>query len=184
MKTNKLLTVMTAIGIAVALMSCEGKQGAPGATGPQGPAGTNGLNGNANVLTQTWNIPSWNNNGSIYYVNLSDINVTSAIQSMGTVEAFLSTDAGTTWRALPFTQYVSGSSNYFMDYYTTVGNVQITWTQNSPGLGSDPNTYYSATCQIKDVCIAGSIMKQHPKTNWKDYGQVQAILEAQKANNN
>ena len=117
MKTIKFLTAITAVGIAVAFYSCsKGAQGEQGIQGTQGIQGNPGAPGNANVKSNTWNINSWSNNGSYYYINLADANITSAIQNNGTVEAFLKRDAGTTWIALPFTQY-DASADYFMNYY-------------------------------------------------------------------
>jgi hypothetical protein len=177
MKSKTILNTMMAIGIALMLNGCAGKDGAPGATGPQG------AQGNANVTTQTWTVSSWGNNGSNYYASFSDPNLTSAIQSSGTVEVFFTPDGGTTWTALPFTQYMgSGSPNYYWEYKTQVGVVYVLWTYNGAGLGSDPNAIYGVTSEFKDVCIAAAIMKQHPNTNWKDYSQVQSIISSQKAN--
>jgi hypothetical protein len=169
MKTTKLIL---AIAITSLFFSC----GKDGATGPQGPSG---MNGNANVQGASGSVTSWNNNGTIYYTTFTDGALTSAVQSTGAVEVFLSTDNASTWKALPFTE-VSGT-DYIMLYHTSVGSIEIDWIYNGAGLGSDPNTYYSATCQFKIVCIASSIIKQHPNTNWTNYNEVMQILTENKS---
>ena len=164
MKTIKLLLILF---LYTAISSCS----------KEGPAGPAGAQGNANVTPNTYTVASWDNNGYVYYANFSVSALTSSIQNGGAIETFLSTDGGTDWSALPFTQFISGGSNYMWTYTTSVGNVEVIWTYNGIGLGSDPNTIYGvSSCEFKVVCIAPAAMKKYPNANWKDYKQVKVIL--------
>jgi hypothetical protein len=174
MKTLNVLSVIAA-GAALSLYSCTGPAGQPGPMGPQGPQG------NANVIMTPYTILSWSANSSVYYANLADNNLNSSILSNGSTEVFMSLDAGNSWEALPLT-----ASPDFMGYITSLNQVQVFWASNvnlTPPNYPDPNNYFAATLQIKIVDIAPYAMKQHPNTNWKDWSQVNAILETQKISN-
>jgi len=109
--------------------------------------------GNANITTTIFSVNPWQNDGFKYYTNHTDPSITSSVQSNGTVDIFLSIDNGTTWQALPFTQLLGCTTpNYYqMGYITSLNSVQIQWIYFGSGLGVDPNTFFSNTCQFKVV---------------------------------
>ncbi|HVA98118.1 MAG TPA: hypothetical protein VNG53_04420 [Bacteroidia bacterium] len=162
MKKFKLL--FYAASVAVFLGSCTGKNGAPGATGPQG---------NANVQSAAFTVTSWGYNSPSYYVTLSVPALTASINSSGAVDVYMSFDNGTTWNTVPYDYYQAGGDYLATDYYTT-GVVTVNWTYNvSTSTGSDPNSVFSTSTQIKVVCVAPSIIKANPNVNWKNYNEVQ-----------
>jgi len=171
-----------AAGLALLFAGCTGP------AGPQGAPGADGLNGNANVAHSFYTPYAlgnpWANNGTFYYANLSDPNLTQNIQDQGATEVFLTIDgAGTTWTALPFTYYGGSNPNYIWAYSTNTGNITITWTSEGVGIGSDPNVIYGAACGFKVVDIEASVMKRHPNTDWKNYYQVMSVANAENPNN-
>ncbi len=174
MTPSRALFTLT-VGITLLLCSCEGP------AGPSGPMGPAGLNGNANVLPTSWTINPWSAGSSTYYADLTDNNLNANILTYGATEVFMSIDGGNSFEALPFTV-----GAYSMNYITSLNLVDVVWSDNNgfvPPNYPDPNTYYSANCEIKIVDIASSVMKQHPGTNWKNWSQVNAIIQAQKPAN-
>ena len=170
MKTLRFMSF--AAGLALLFVGC---------TGPAGPEGEPGADGNANVVGSSYAVPVWNVNATNYYINISDPNLTSAINNSGTTEVFLTIDAGNTFAALPFTYYGGLNPNYIWSYTTNVGLVNIYWTNEGSGVGSDPNTIYGQICNFKVVDIASSVMKRHPNTDWKNYSQVISVMNQENA---
>ncbi|HTB05810.1 MAG TPA: hypothetical protein VK806_02570 [Bacteroidia bacterium] len=165
MKRKTILNTMMAIGIALMLNGCAGKDGAPGATGP---AGANGV---ANITSNVYPITpgSWSNPGTgEYAVNISDASITDATNDG--VEVFISTN-GTLWLGLPATNLLVNGDQMEFAYQT--GQVSLIYLNSSAP---------SNTVSLKVVTIPPAIMKQHPNTNWKDYSQVQSIINSQNAN--
>lgn len=171
MKKSKVLLLLAA-GAGMLLSGCVGQAGQPGPVGPQG---------NANVAMTPYTIGSWSANSGAYYADLADNNLNSSILNTGTTEVFMSLDGGNSWEALPFT-----ASPEFMGYITSINQVEVFWTNNNgllPPNYPDPNSYYATSVNIKIVDIASYVMKKHPTTNWKDWAQVNAILQTQKLSN-
>jgi len=152
------MIAMAAITFAVTLMGCTGKDGAPGATGPAG---------NANIETSYFTANSWILNGSYWYCD--DFNV-----SPGTNDAVLVyLNSGSAYAALPLT--VQDNEIYFS---THPGYVEMGVTSASGNTSiSNPGTV-----SFKVVDIPQAVIKSHPNTNWKDYAQVKAIMDAQHTN--
>ncbi|MBI4932111.1 MAG: hypothetical protein HY841_15240 [Bacteroidetes bacterium] len=158
---SKLLFVFTIITALVTSIGCKKKEGPAGAAGKD-----------ANVKAQTFSVTSWAYSSPSYYANYSDADITSTVQNSGTVDLFFSSNGGTTWRALPFTQYI-GTSDYYWGYNTSVGNVQPTWTYSSSlSSGSDPNTVYGVTAMFKVVCVSAGARKANPDLDWSNYNEV------------
>lgn len=126
----------------------------------------------ANVKTKTFSVTTWSNDGTSWYANHANSDITSEIQSSGTVDLFFSSDGGSRWQALPFTLYNGSSANYFWFYNYSTGNVQVGWTFNGVGLGADPNTKYGTTCMFKVVCISAATRAKNPDLDWKNYNEV------------
>ena len=139
----------------IALLSGCAKDGAVGPQGPQGPPG------NANVLSATYIVNNWTSSGnSFWYVSFNVPEITSSVNSGGAVQVFMSLDDGYTWDAVPFTQ-VNSPYNYYMSFITQPGLIEIDWVHEGGTLGSDPNSYYLATCRFKVVVIPPSARKEN-----------------------
>lgn len=130
-----------------------------------------GTYGNSSISSSTWAVNTWANNGGFYYIDFNVSALTSSVQSSGAVEVFLSTDGGTTWRGLPFTQYGS-TADYLWSFQTQTGTVEVRWTYDGSGLGSDPNTVYGAVCQFKVVCISAAGLVANPDTDYTNYNAI------------
>lgn len=137
-----------------------GPIGPRGAYGLNGANGANGANGNANVSSRTYTLTAtdWGSTSSYFYATIIDTCITQAIQDSGTIQIFMSYDAGTIWNALPLTKYTSVTNSYSMGYSTQVNTINLQWTSMSllGGVGSDPNTVFGANCSFKVICIAAS----------------------------
>jgi len=158
MKTVKLLIAMV---IIASLSACTGKDGAPGATGPAGVA---------NITSNIYSITpgSWSNpSAGEYVVNISDADITSS--NTDGVEVFLGTGNGI-WLGLPASSTLSNGDNLEFDYQD--GQIGLIYLFSSTPV---------VTIDIKVVVIPPAAMNIHPNTNWHDYAQVNAIIEAQKA---
>lgn len=165
--------------MVVILYSCTGKQGDPGAAGP---AGANGKNGVANIIVDTiTEFPNnWNQVGNIWTSGLITCNaITNSVFNNGMVEGF--TDGSTlfyppiTWASLPYSY-----GKQYTDFLCYVGSFAFNY-------GNSDSTAPAQAPQaqnFKIVIIPPAAMKQHPKTNWKDWSQVNAIIETQKALSN
>lgn len=138
----------------ITLFSCQ--------KGEQGPKGDPGAAGNANVKANTYAISSWVDGPSFWYADLSEPDLTQEAQDAGTVEAFLSVDSGKNWTKLPYTAV--NTTNYFMNYTTSKGKVEIQWTYNGIGNGSSPNSFFGTNCQFKIVVIPPGARQANPGT--------------------
>lgn len=158
-----------AIGIIAATFSACSK-GDTGATGPQGPAGANGV---ANISSNIYSITpgSWSNpQTGEYAVKFAD----NAISNANTdgIEVFISTD-GNTWSGLPTTNLLVNGDQMVYIYE----NGQIT-------LGYFNSSAPSNTIDLKVVVIPPSQLNLHPNTDWNDYSQVNAIIQAENMRKN
>jgi hypothetical protein len=173
MKTKTILKTMVILCVAIMLNGCAGKDGAPGATGPQG---TNGVNGVANISTTNFTVyaGTWTtlkaNYGYDYVQSVSAI----TDYNNDAVEVFFQTTAGADWIPLPV-------SNWF------INGDELTYEFNNGAVviyyySSVSTTAPSSTIYFNVKVIPPAIMKQHPNTNWKDYKEVQSIINSQKAN--
>jgi hypothetical protein len=167
MKTKTILNTMMAICIAITLNGCAGKDGAPGATGPQGPTG------NANVTSYSYivNTGNWNTVGTSG--NAWSVTTTLSVPTIDLVTAYVSPN-GTTYLPLPESSYFANGDNLTFDYQTSAG---LTFFYYNPASAAPTATIY-----VNVFVVPPAIMKQHPNTNWKDYSQVQAIINSEKAN--
>ncbi len=159
MKKSTLAFVFCA---ALIINGCtKGKDGISGPAGPAGNANVSALN-----FTPTW--ISHTTSPIFWYTNLSVPALTLANINSAAVQVYFSTTRDV-WFAVPFTEVAS--TNYYMNFLTAPGDVEITWTYNG-GLGSDPNTYYSTAVQAKVVVIPLSATK--PNVNLNNYSEVKA----------
>lgn len=133
--------------------------------GPQGPAG------NANVTARTFTVSSWSWSSPYYYVNLSVPELTTENMNAAAVMVY-SQSSGSSWRAIPYTQYYS-PYNYYMGFTTNSNNVQVTWVYDSSfSSGDDPNTFYGAAMHYKVVVIPPAERKANPNIDLTDYEAV------------
>lgn len=109
---------------------------------------------NVNVSSSVFSASTWSFATPSHYVNINVPTLTSANLDSSAVMVYCST--GGDWQALPFTHYDS-PYNYYMNFSTGVGNVQVTWTYDTSfGQGKNPNTYFGATVKFKIVVIPPS----------------------------
>ena len=162
---------------ATSLGSCiKGDKGDVGATGAQGATGNTGAQGNANVHVGTVSVgySNWTYNSSSweYYYNVSDNLITQDVVDNGTVEVFISADAGVSWNAIPTTLYFSTTQSYEFNYRYLLNELVllIDFSDNTTTINSSFPTY-----EFKAVAIGGALRKAHPNTNWKDYNEVMAV---------
>ncbi|MDP2386162.1 MAG: hypothetical protein Q8M29_07310 [Bacteroidota bacterium] len=143
-----------------------------GPIGPKGDEGKVGNNGNANVSSATFTMSSWFWSAPYYYADLSIPELTTTNANTAAVMVYFNTTGGTTWVALPYTQYHS-PYNYYMGFNTGVGNVEVTWFYDSSlSSGSDPNAFYGTTIKCKVVVIPPAIKKKHPDLDLTNYEAV------------
>jgi len=148
--------------------------------GPAGPKGDPGQNGHTNVYAYNYSFTSgWPYTSPSYYRNLAVPALNAANIDSAAVMVYFSKGLGI-WDAMPFTQYNGLSPNYFMNFDTGVGNVQVTWTYNGSSQGSDPNTYYNiTTIKFKVVVIPPSGRVANPDLDLRDYKEVKKRFHLQ-----
>ena len=161
--TTKFILALTAFLFILFNTSCQ-----------KGDTGTPGQNGTGNIASRTYTVNTWAYTSPNHYVNLSVPELTNANINSCAVMVYFSTPNSDSWRAVPFTQYGS-LNNYYMNFNSSIGNVQVTWFSNSSiGIGSNPNDYYSATSQFKVVVIAAALKAKNADINYQNYSEVKA----------
>lgn len=139
--------------------------------GDTGPTGPEGQSGNSNIVSTTYSVSSWSWSSPYYYQNLSVPALTPTNVNSAAVMVYFNT-SGTTWLALPYTQYNS-PYDYFMGFSTSEGNVQVTWFYDSSlSSGSSPSTYYGSTIQFKVVVIPPAARIRNPNVDLRNYEEV------------
>ncbi|MCA6361761.1 MAG: hypothetical protein IM638_01870 [Bacteroidetes bacterium] len=84
----------------------------------------------------------------------------------------------TAWRALPYTEVAS--TNYFMNYYSFAGRVEVIWEYNGVfGSGDSPNVYYGTNVKLKIVVLSNSQRRANPDLDWSDYEAVKQRFNLQ-----
>jgi len=158
MKTTKLLM---AIGIIAAFAGCA-KDGATG------PTGTNGTNGVANISSNVYSITpgDWSNpQTGEYLVSITDASIGDA--NTDGIEVFISTN-GTTWLGLPTNNLLVNGDQ--MEFAYQNGAIILDYLYSSAP---------TSTLDLKVVVIPPAEINLHPNTNWNDYSQVNAIMQAE-----
>jgi len=166
MKTLKSIVLMAAFAFAVTLVGCTGKDGAPGATGPAGTSGANGTNGVANINSQTFMNQglSYVSANSDYELTMNDAAITQTVVDNGEVVVYTQPSSNPSgWTVLP----------------ATLGGTSINITFAVGGVIVQSANATSGNLNFRVVVIPPSIIKNYPNTNWKDYSQVKAIMDAQ-----
>jgi hypothetical protein len=179
MKTLRLLSFAT--GIALIFSGCTGPTGPEGAPGP---AGSNGAQGNANVVSLLYTVTSWTSVASpaYYYAQLTPVAplTSSFVNAGGSVNVFASFNGGGSWNALPYTEVAGSNLTASWSVNIATNQVEVNYAYSSNTLVNDPNTEYAvSSIEFNVVCIAPSIMKKHPSTNWHNYFEVQSVLNAE-----
>ena len=155
----KKLILLLLAGSVFTLNSCT-------KSGPQGPAGADG---NANVIgiNRVVTVSSWTLTGTTYSATFPDPNITSDIVSNGVVEVYKAYGTNE-WTNLPD---INGITSTVFDFY--VGGFTI-YIQNSDGTTpANPGTI-----SFRDVIISASQRQAHPNTNWKNYNEANAAINA------
>lgn len=153
----------------------DGKDGINGTNGTNGQDGQDGQDGNANVKSQIVSVTSsdWIITSNIAYFDTPVAIITSSIANSGSVQVFMesSTQAGT-WLNMPSIQYASG---YFSTFNFIYGTGVIRIFKNDSDL-STPINPGNRTFRI--VAIASSARAANPNVDWRDYSQVEKIINA------
>lgn len=176
MTHNKFVLTLSSLAVSLLLItslnSCKGSKGDPGPTGAQG---------NANVASGTITVAGGTSNWSFQgaptyesYVDLTDNSITSSIISTGAVLVYESSDGGTTWTALPYTNYSTTGESYTTSYTYTTGAVTI-WDANSLDTYDPPLN----SLTFKIVAVASNVRKKNPNVNWNNYNDVVAKIGMQ-----
>jgi len=140
----------------------------------KGKDGEPGKDGNANVKTHTFSVSPWSSNSSRWYSQVSVPELTSDNINSAAVQVYISITSNN-WIAIPNT-YVA-STDYFWGYVTAVNTVEVRWDYNGIGIGSDPNTIYGATVQVKVVVIPPAMIKSNPNVNLNNYNEVKETFK-------
>ena len=161
------------------LGSCT--KGSKGDTGPQGPAGANGLNGtngangNANVHSGTVTLyaSDWTYNSGQweYYSAVTDADITNDVVDNGMVAAFIQSSTGI-WEAMPYTYYYTATQSYMYTFQYYSGGLTFFFEV------SDNSTFTLGTVTFKVVTIGGATRRANPNTNWNNYDEVMAVVNA------
>jgi hypothetical protein len=138
----------------------------------KGADGAPGKDGSANVKARTFPVSPWQSNSSRWYTQLSVPEITSDNINSAGIQVYIGT-ASNTWLAIPYTYMAS--TNYFWGFVTTVNSVEVRWEYNGIGIGSDPNTIYGATVQVKVVIIPPAMIK--PNVNHQNYAEVKSAYK-------
>jgi hypothetical protein len=172
---KRVFLALVAIGALFATNSCT-KSGPQGPEGPAGPQGSQGEQGPAGVNTQiigelpvTVDSASWGLNSPDYSVVFIDSNITPAIVSAGSVEVFKLYMIGgdSTWTNLPDINGITSTVFNMFDYGL------IIYVQNSDrSVPANPGTQ-----TFRLVVISNTLRLMHPKTNWKNYKEVMAMVK-------
>lgn len=149
--------------MVLSLNSCKkGKDGEPG------------KDGSSNVSSHTFSVTSWTDHSDYWYTQLQISELTSDNINTASVQVYFGT-VNNVWRAVPYT-YVA-STNYFMNYLTTIGMVEVRWEYNGIGSGNSPTSIYSATSQFKVVVIPPAAKKAHPNVDLNNYSEVKKTFD-------
>jgi hypothetical protein len=127
--------------------------------------------GDADIISRTASVSSWGWSSPYYFTEISIPELTSSNINTAGVMVYFSHSSGN-WIAIPYTQYHS-PYNYVMNFSCSPGNVEVTWFYDTSfSAGSDPNTYYGSTIQIKVVVIPPAERIKNPNVNLNDYNEV------------
>lgn len=131
----------------------EGKQGDPG------PAGANGVNGNANVVSQTFDVYSWSWSSNNTWLNATII--TQSIVNSGSVSVFMETSPYSgQWAAIPLNMSgVQISYAYEVNYVNVISSPQP-----------------SSLERFKVVAIASSARIANPNIDYNNYYEVKGAF--------
>ncbi len=153
--------------LVILTIGCEkGEEGAPGKAG------------NTNVIGRMFEVQNWTYGSPNYYTNLYVPELTAENIDSAAVLVYFSFEDNS-WIALPYTQY-NFPDNYYMNFNTSIGNVQINWFYDSSlSSGDDPNTYYGKTLKYKVVIIPPYTQRLYPNINYQNYKQVEAAFNIQ-----
>jgi hypothetical protein len=186
MKSLPCLLIASSLFFGI-LSGCS--KGDTGPQGPQGAQGNTGAQGNANVtriIDSTNSSTNWTfitgNGWQAVFVNPSLNNA--FIKAGGFAEVFLSTDNGRVWSALPSSYVVDTALSAQMTYsYSTQNTITVNFTWSDQRQHTDPVTTYGSTCLFNVVCIAASVLNQHPGANRNNYEAVTHIQETRQNGN-
>lgn len=163
--------------MAASLVGCS-KSDTPGPQGPTGPAGPQGPAGNANIIasgiySSTANNWGYNGTSGQYYTNLIDSDITAAVINSGAVMVYMVNSDGSN-TALPY----SNSNGYYSNYVLQLYAAQVQVGLTNGGTPANPGNK-----QYRVVIIPSALRKAHPKTNWQNYNEVQALMNNTQTNN-
>jgi hypothetical protein len=168
---KKLLLAILAAGSLLAFNACTktGPQGPQGVPGPSGQTGPQGPQGNANVIgSSPFNVSSWALSAGSYKASFDFNDITSDVVNGGIVEVFKYYSADDSWTNLPD---INGKTSTVFNFYLHGFDIYV---QNSDGTVPA----FPGTITFRAVAISPSLRQAHPNTNWKDYNQAMAAMNA------
>ena len=176
-KTILKVTILLFTSLLILSCSSDGAEGPAGPAGPAGANGTNGINGingNANVVGSEPFSTAANNwtsllGGRAWTATLSGAtSITQNIVDKGMVIVFrrYTTNGVTTWSPLPDTNI-----NINISYSYSLGAIQF--LAQSTNDVSIPNP---GTITFRYVVISPTNLSANPNVNWKNFNEVQNIL--------
>ena len=131
-----------------------------------GEKGEKGADGNANVIgTNEVVISNWTQSGNYWTAGITVNGITQDIVKTGVVQVF--TKYGDSWWALPD---INGNNMTYFGY--EVGHITLL---NSNTDNSTPSHPGSPTFRV--VFISSSNIAANPGVDWKDFKQVQEVLD-------
>ncbi len=167
----KRIALLLLAGSLIAFGSCT----KTGPQGPQGPAGPAGVDGNANVYGSDPFTPSgwaYESADNWYRVSFTDNDITPDVVDHGVVQIFKKYGTNT-WSPLPD---INGNTSTVFDFYD---NGFTLYAQSSSS--AMPNNPTGTTYRV--VVIYPSNRKAHPNTDWRNYAEATAALEADRKAN-
>jgi hypothetical protein len=139
-----------------------------------GPVGPQGPQGNANVIgEQPFTVTNWTLTSNVYSATFTDANITQDIVNSGVVEIYKQYSDGS-WSNLPdINDDVSTVFNFGIGGAYETGGFIIT-VMTTDGTTTPP----PGTVTFRAVVISSSLRQSHPNTNWKNYNETMAAINA------
>ena len=134
-------------------------------TGPRGAAGPTG---NANVIgSAPFLVSTWAYNNNVYSASFTDPDLTASVVSTGLVEIYEQYADGS-WTNLPD---INGVVSTVYNFYQGGFDIYVLTTNGS-------TTPPPGSINFRTVIVPSSLRLAHPNTNWKNYSEAMAVINA------
>jgi hypothetical protein len=140
-------------------------------TGPRGPQGPAGYDGNANVIgSNPFLVSAWSYSNNVFSASFNDADLTSSVVNTGLVEIYKQYPDGS-WTNLPD---IDGVVSTVYNFYQGGFDIYVLTTNGS-------TTPAPGSINFRTVIIPSSLRLAHPNTNWKNYNEAMAVINAANA---